>query len=214
MEPTRSPTWASMPPPPPHRPRAPHDPLTGPRSSPRRSPRALRRRGRGGHPGRLSGAGAPPSPARARRRYPSSTTPRSTRPTLPARDRSSPGCMPRPAPRDGSGRMSGPPTSTPASTHGWRRGAAPDDPPRDAAIHASVCPELCLHKSSPHSTRSAGSISDSATLPPPRASPVPSALATRRSVAWARGAAVAAVVVLARRDRPPLPLPCSAVRAT
>ena len=75
----------------------------------------------------------------------------------------------------------------------WLAEGALGDPPRDAAIHASVCPE-CLHKSSALDALR-GIDLGLATLPPSRVSG-PS-VATRRSVAWARGAAVAAVVVLA-----------------
>ena len=75
----------------------------------------------------------------------------------------------------------------------WLAEGALGDPPRDAAIHASVCPE-CLHKSA--ALDALQTIDLGRVAMPPSRVPGPS-VATRRSVTWARGSAVAAVVVLA-----------------
>lgn len=76
---------------------------------------------------------------------------------------------------------------------GWLADGAPGEPPRDVAIHASVCRE-CLHKGA--ALDALGSIDlGLAALPPSRVSGPP--VAARRSVGWARGSVAAAVVVMA-----------------
>jgi hypothetical protein len=75
----------------------------------------------------------------------------------------------------------------------WLAEGAPGEPPRDAAIHASVCPE-CLHHSAALDALAAIDLG-LAVLPPSRVSGP--AIAPRRSVAWARGSIAAAVVVMA-----------------